>query len=33
MTTAKLIITLDIDPHEFIENMKALLEVKTSMPL
>ncbi|XP_059444303.1 protein DNA-DAMAGE INDUCIBLE 1 [Corylus avellana] len=33
MTADEQIITLDVDPHESVENVKALLEVETSVPL
>ncbi|KAL4618436.1 hypothetical protein ACB092_06G010100 [Castanea dentata] len=33
MTADEQIISLDVDPHESVENVKALLEVETSVPL
>ncbi|KOM27732.1 hypothetical protein LR48_Vigan460s000300 [Vigna angularis] len=33
MTVDEQILTLDVDPHESVENVKALLEVETSVPL
>ncbi|POO02873.1 Ubiquitin [Trema orientale] len=33
MMTDEQIVTLDVDPHESVENVKALLEVETSVPL
>uniref|UniRef100_A0A803QB83 DNA damage-inducible protein 1 n=1 Tax=Cannabis sativa TaxID=3483 RepID=A0A803QB83_CANSA len=33
MTTNDNIVTLDVDPHETVENVKALLEVETHVPL
>ncbi|KAJ1390355.1 Ubiquitin-like domain superfamily [Sesbania bispinosa] len=33
MTADEQILTLDVDPHESVENVKALLEVETSVPL
>ncbi|KAF7816024.1 DNA damage-inducible protein 1 [Senna tora] len=33
MTADEQIITLDVDPHESVENVKALLEVETQVPL
>ncbi|PON47238.1 Ubiquitin [Parasponia andersonii] len=33
MTPDEQIVTLDVDPHESVENVKALLEVETSVPL
>ncbi|KAL1370007.1 hypothetical protein HN51_000337 [Arachis hypogaea] len=33
MTADEQILTLDVDPHESVENVKALLEVETSVPI
>ncbi|GAU13482.1 hypothetical protein TSUD_127790 [Trifolium subterraneum] len=33
MTSDEQILSLDVDPHESVENVKALLEVETSVPL
>ncbi|CAA0815410.1 ubiquitin family protein [Striga hermonthica] len=33
MTVDEQIVTLDVDPHESVENLKALLEVETQVPL
>ncbi|XP_054819750.1 protein DNA-DAMAGE INDUCIBLE 1 [Prosopis cineraria] len=33
MTADQQIVTLDVDPHESVENVKALLEVETQVPL
>ncbi|KAI9115669.1 hypothetical protein K1719_013338 [Acacia pycnantha] len=33
MTADEQILTLDVDPHESVENVKALLEVETQVPL
>ncbi|GMI88630.1 DNA-damage inducible 1 [Hibiscus trionum] len=33
MTVDEQILSLDVDPHETVENLKALLEVETMVPL
>ncbi|KAL4382858.1 hypothetical protein GQ457_15G016880 [Hibiscus cannabinus] len=33
MTADEQIVSLDVDPHETVENLKALLEVETNVPL